>query len=261
MRILFAALLSLCLLATPALADFNQGKVAYDTKQWREAIANLRPAAERGDARAMVLLGNMYAYGFGVDKDDVEAFLLYRRAAEKDNKEGIIATAAFYQEGRGVSKNTRLAIEWFERGAKMGDQTCAFFYAIHLYQGSKGDTFDFKPNHAESYKWFLIASEGTVFPKMAQTSENMAKQIGEKLNALERAAAERGAREWRPMSPAQLGPAPDLELIENEEPAQKTDAAEDQTEAPAEAAPEDSKEESADAPEKTEPEPAEKAAE
>lgn len=228
MRILFAALLlSLCFTATPARADFNQGKIAYDTKQWREAIANLRPAAERGDARAMVLLGNMYAEGFGVEKDEVEAFVLYRRAAEKDNKDGIIAVATFYQGGRGVSKNIRLAIEWFERGAKMGDQVCAFFYAVHLYQGSKGDTFDFKPNHAESYKWFLIASEGTGFPNLAKTSENMAKQVGEKLNALERAAAERGAREWRPIPPSQLGPAPDHDLL-------KQEAAEDQTPAPQE---------------------------
>ena len=223
MRILFAALLlSLCLSATPALADFNQGKIAYDTKQWREAIANLRPAAERGDARAMVLLGNMYAQGFGVEQDDVEAFVLYRRGAEKDNKDAIVATATFYQGGRGVSKNTRLAIEWFERGAKMGDQTSAFFYAVHLYQGSKGDTFDFKPNHPESYKWFLIASQGTTFPVIASTAENMAKQIGEKLNALERAAAERGAHEWRPLPPSQLGPTPDHDLLNKETPENQT---------------------------------------
>jgi len=220
MRILLAALLSLFFAAMPARADFNQGKVAYDTRQWREAIANLRPAAERGDARAMILLGNMYAQGFGVEQDDVEAFVLFRRAAEKDNLEGIRAVATFYQAGRGVSANTRLAIEWFERGAKMGDQTCAFFYAVHLYQGSKGETFDFKPNHAESYKWFLIASEGMAFPNMAKVAENMAKQVGEKLNPLERAAAERGAKEWRPMSASQLGPPPDHELIEKNNAAQ-----------------------------------------
>lgn len=248
MRILFAALLSLSFFATPVLADFNQGKIAYDTKQWREAIANLRPAAERGDARAMVLLGNMYAQGFGVNQDDVEAFLLYRRAAEKDNKEGITATATFYQAGRGVSKNTRLAIEWFERGAKMGDQICAFFYAVHLYQGSKGDTFDFKPNHPESYKWFLIASEGTAFPNMAKVAENMAKQIGEKLNPLQRAAAERGAKEWRPVSPSQLGPAPDLELIDQNASAEKTEVPEDAAAeaAPGEASDDDQAEEASD---------------
>jgi len=255
MHIVLAALLSLFFTAAPALADFNQGKVAYDTRQWREAIANLRPAAERGDARAMILLGNMYAQGFGVDRDDVEAFLLFRRAAEKDNVEGIRAVATFYQGGRGVSQNTRLAIEWFERGAKMGDQTCAFFYAVHLYQGSKGETFDFKPNHSESYKWFLIASEGTAFPNMAQVAGNMAKQVGEKLNPLERAAAERGAKEWRPMSPSQLGPAPDHDLIEKDKAGSETKAT-PKTKATEEAAP-DAAEAQKQAEEKPEEQPAE----
>lgn len=231
MRILFAALLlSLCFTATPAAADFNQGKIAYDTQQWREAIANLRPAAERGDARAMVLLGNMYAQGFGVEKDEVEAFILYRRAAEENNKDGIVATATFYQEGAGVSKNTRLAIGWFERGAKLGDQTSAFFYATHLYRGSKGDTFDFKPNHPESYKWFLIASEGSAFPQMAAVAGNMAKQIGEQLNPLERAAAERAARDWRPTPPSELGPTPDHDLLKKPAAADSADAPENKTE-------------------------------
>lgn len=218
MRIVLAVLFCLCLLPAAALADFNQGKLAYDMKQWRQAISNLRPAAERGDARAMVLLGNMYANGYGVDKDDEEAFVLFRRAAQQDNLDGILATAAFYQEGRGVSQNTRLAIEWFGRGAKMGNQACAFFYAVHTYQGSKGKTYDFKPDAAESYKWFVIASRSAGLPAMAQTAENMAKQIGEKLNPLERAAAQRRADDWRPQSSSELGPVPDLDLLQNPAP-------------------------------------------
>lgn len=261
MRIVFAILFCLCLLPATALADFNQGKLAYDMKQWRQAITNLRPAAERGDARAMVLLGNMYAHGYGVEKDEEEAFILFRRAAHQDNLDGILATAAFYQEGRGVSKNTRLAIEWFGRGAEMGSQSCAFFYAVHTYQGSKGKTYDFKPDAAESYKWFVIASRSAGMPAMAKTAENMAKQIGDKMNPLERAAAQRRADDWRPKSASTLGPAPDLELLQKPDATEGAEGAmppEEQPEVRPETTPEEASPENA---QPEEPAPAEKHAE
>jgi TPR repeat protein len=209
-RIWALVVASLLVFPAAAQADFGQGKVAYDSGNWKEAITNLRPEVESGDARAMVLLANMYGNGHGVDQNFEEAFTLYRRAAALHNLEGILATATLYQEGKGIGKNTRLAILWFERGAKLGDQAAAFFYAVHLYQGSKGDTYDFKPDHPAAYKWFKIAENGKGFPAMGITAGKLAEEIGKKLNALEIASADRQVAAWQPQKPEELGPAPDL---------------------------------------------------
>jgi len=215
LRIWALVLASLLIFPAAAQADYGQGKVAYDSGNWKEAITNLRPEAEKGDARALVLLANMYGNGHGVDQDFEEAFTLYRRAAALNSLEGILATATLYQEGKGIGKNTRLAILWFERGAKLGDQAAAFFYAVHLYQGSKGDTYDFKPDHPAAYKWFKIAENGKGFPAMGITAGKLAEEIAKKLNPLEIATADRQVAAWQPQKPEELGPAPDLVAPEN----------------------------------------------
>lgn len=204
-------------LPAPARADFIEGKKSYDNKNWRRAIMLLRPLAEKGDARAMVLLGNMYAEGYGVEKDLTEAFFLYRGAAERNNPDGILATATLYQTGSGVPVNTRLAIMWFERGAKMGHQASAFFYAMHLYQGSKGESYDFKPDHVAAYKWFRIAARSRGNPKMARTADGLAEKLREKLDYNDVEVADREVVEWTPTDPRNLGPLPEVVAHEEKE--------------------------------------------
>ncbi len=152
------AFVILAISALPAFAGFDEGRKFYDDGNWQNAILHLRPAAENGDARALVLLANMYSEGYGVVQDRKEAFTLYYRAAVLNNPDAILAVATFYQQGIGVDQNDRLAIAWFERGARIGQPTAAFFYAIHLYQGRKGTTFDMKPDVPQAYKWFRIVA-------------------------------------------------------------------------------------------------------
>lgn len=196
-------------LPVAAMADFLEGKKSYDNKNWRRAIVQLRPLAEQGDARAMVLLGNMYAEGHGVGKDTTEAFTLYHRAAVRNNADAMLATAALYQVGDGVPVNTRLAILWFERGAKLGHQASQFFYAGHMYQGSKGETFDIKPDHIAAYKWFRIAARGRGNPRLAKAADKMAEQLRAKLDHNDVEVADREVAEWVPVDPRNLGPLPE----------------------------------------------------
>jgi TPR repeat protein len=202
-------------LAAPAAADFEAGKKAYDAKDWKTAIINLRPDAEAGDDRALVILGNMYADGLGVNKDLTEAFRLYHRAAEKNNPAGMLATATFYQQGYGVEPNTKLSIDWFERSAKLGHQTGAFFYAVALYQGSKGKSFDIKPDLPSAYKWFRIAAKSNNNDEVRKASNLFADKLAEQLKGDEVTTADREAASWKPVSPQELGPIPEAALIKN----------------------------------------------
>ena len=118
------------LLSTQAFAGFLEGKKAYDKADWMTAIMNLRPLVEAGDARAAVLLGNMYLDGHGVNEDAVEAASLYRKAALAHNTDAMVALAVLYQKGRGVDINIPVSRGWYERAARLGNQPAAFLYAL-----------------------------------------------------------------------------------------------------------------------------------
>jgi TPR repeat protein len=212
-RRLFALLLVSFLFTAPAFAGFDEGKQAYDKARWMEAIINLRPAVEAGDARAMILLANMYMEGHGVGQDSKEAFGLYHEAALKNNTDGMVAVATLYQTGNGVPVNTPLAVGWFERAARMGNMDAALIYAIHMYQGSKGKDYDIKPNHEASYRWFRIIAAHSQNKKQAHAAEMSAERLSKKLTHDEIVQGDREVANWKPEMPEEIGPDPEQKFI------------------------------------------------
>lgn len=194
----------------PAYAGFDEGKKAYDQKQWTQAITELRPLAEAGDDRAMVILGNMYNEGLGVMKDPKEAFSLYKRAAtQKNNADAMVAVAAMYTSGIGVNRNLNASLQWFGRAAQLGNQIGAFFYATVLFRGNKSPDDTISQDTYNAYKWYKIAAKDKKLPKIQQASEKLAKRIADKnLSAEEVAKADKEAVDWKPVEAASLGPAP-----------------------------------------------------
>ena len=65
----------------------KKGTEAYKQRNWAEALEWLLKAAEKGDAKAMLLLGNMYQYGWGVEEDWGKALDYYSEASDKGNGE------------------------------------------------------------------------------------------------------------------------------------------------------------------------------
>ncbi len=191
---------------------FARGKRAYDRGDWMKAIADLRPLAEFGDVRGMMLLGNMYQLGNGVSVDMREAFSLYHRAAMAGSTDGMVAIAAMYQSGIGVSLNTRLAIGWFERAARMGDQSGAFFYAIHNFQGSKGTTYDLKADPLAAYKWFRIAATNGENKRIRNSAFKLCLKLEEKLPPDKVIDVKKEVETWAPDTLDELGPDPEAVL-------------------------------------------------
>ncbi len=84
LRPITIALLPALLMVLPAAAqDFQKGSAAYKRGDYATAYQELRPLAERGNARAQNSLGLMYRYGRGVRQDYGEAAKWYRKAAER----------------------------------------------------------------------------------------------------------------------------------------------------------------------------------
>lgn len=195
----------------PAFAGFDEGKAAYDKKDWLTAIRELRPLAEHGDDRAMILLANMYASGYGVIPSHAMALSLYKRAAvEKNNPLAMDALGAAYVSATGVNQNLKVAQQWFLRSARLGDQTGAFFYATILAEGNKTRQNEIKPDPYNAYKWFKIAAaedQNKVFQKYAAKFAQgiLAKKLVTPGQA-KKADAEAAA--WKPVAVKDLGPLP-----------------------------------------------------
>jgi Sel1 repeat len=204
------------LLGAQAFAGFLEGKKAYDKADWMTAIMNLRPLVEAGDARAAVLLGNMYLDGHGVAEDAVEAATLYRKSALANNTDAMIALAVLYQQGRGLEINIPVSRGWYERAARLGNQPAAFIYALHLFGGSKGLRFDFKPDPAGAYKWLKIVAIHGPDKKLGATSDKMAEQIvAQKLITNdELVAADRDVANWKAEMPESFIRTPEEDRLE-----------------------------------------------
>ena len=77
--------------------------------------------AEKGNAAAQLNLGDMYANGRGVLKDDAEAARWYRLAAEQGVAAAQFNLGAIYATGEGVLKDSVLAHMWSNIAGANGD--------------------------------------------------------------------------------------------------------------------------------------------
>ena len=67
----------------PAWADYETGQRAWDAGHLDEALAQWRVAADAGERRAMLALGQRYRQGLGVLQDYVEAHVWFNLAASR----------------------------------------------------------------------------------------------------------------------------------------------------------------------------------
>lgn len=112
-----------------------------------------RKGAEQGDADAQLLLGNMYAAGTGVAKDDVEAVQWYRKAADQGNAAAQNNLGRMYEDGRGVAKDDSQAVQWYRKAADQGHSVAQYNLGL-VYANGEGVADD-----AQAVQWFRKAAE------------------------------------------------------------------------------------------------------
>lgn len=122
MRHLFA-ILTLVLLSIPAYAqDFDRGREAYARKDYAVALKEWLPLAERGNARAQLIVATLYQSGKGVPKNYARAALWHHRAAMQGKTEAQFNLGVLYQKGWGVSRDYVKAHMWFSIATTLGDE-------------------------------------------------------------------------------------------------------------------------------------------
>ncbi len=138
-------LIVLCIAGlVPAIAratPLQDGATAYSQGNYAEAMADLLPVANGGDALAQIIVGGMYAKGQGVPEDDVEAVRWFRLSADQGNADGQAALATVYQAGIGVTRDYAEAMRWFQAAAAQGNSSAQDGLGI-MYEYGEGVAID-----------------------------------------------------------------------------------------------------------------------
>jgi uncharacterized protein len=141
-------------LAPPAWADFAAADKAYQSGDYKAALAELQPLAKEGDAKAQRLLGKLYADGLGLDQDYKQAALWYQRSANQGYAAAMADLGDLYFYGNGVRQDQREALRWYRQGADHGDPEAEYDYGLIFHDGSGGQ----KRSFDAAMKWFLRAA-------------------------------------------------------------------------------------------------------
>jgi uncharacterized protein len=108
-----------CVLLLLLLHASLPGEVAASQEQpaVSRTLDILLQAAEKGDAKAQLELGNMYDSGKGVTRNFGEALKWYRKAAEQGDGDAQFALGDMYAAGQGVDRDYVQAYMWLTLSA------------------------------------------------------------------------------------------------------------------------------------------------
>ena len=134
--------------------DFSAGVEAYDRGDYEAAFVLWRSLAMGGDPRAQSRLGQMYAAGIGVRRNDQAALRWTRRAAEQGAVEARYDLAFRYSLGRGVRPNHARAAHWYGLLAEDGHAVAQELLA-EMYEEGQGVEKD----AARAAYWYRRAAE------------------------------------------------------------------------------------------------------
>jgi TPR repeat protein/class 3 adenylate cyclase len=144
------------LAALPQDADVQNWTARALTKarDYEEARALFKQAAEKGNAFAMTGLGALFQNGRGVSQDYAAARRWYEMAADKGSAEAMQQLGWLYEKGRGVAQDFVKARSWYRKAAENG-RTDAMHTLGWLHENGEGGAQDF----AQARGWYEKAAE------------------------------------------------------------------------------------------------------
>lgn len=139
---------------------FNYGKNFYDQKNYSEALRWFKISAEKGNADAQDMLGEMYANkGRGVPVDFAEAIKWYQRAAEQGHSRGLFHLGQMHEYGLGVKEDFYKAAKWYKKAADKGNIKALENLGYLYKKGGNGLQRDYR----KAANWYeKAANKGSV---------------------------------------------------------------------------------------------------
>lgn len=115
--------------------DYESGRAAYISGDFKRALEILQPLAADGNSEAQKLLGVMYDYGHGVKADPRRALEWYLKSAEQGDPAVQYQVGAKYFQGDGTERNYQEAARWWELAANGGQIDAQFNLGLMYFRG------------------------------------------------------------------------------------------------------------------------------
>jgi TPR repeat protein len=124
-----------------AAAAASAPDLAYGAYQGGKYLAAFaiatRRANDNADPAAMALLGEIYANGFGIRRDDEKAAAWYSLAADRGDRAAAYSLAMFRLGARGGPRDVQAAVDLLTRAAKLGHAAAAYDLALLYLDGQQ----------------------------------------------------------------------------------------------------------------------------
>ena len=137
-------------------SDFQKASQAYDKEDYATALREWKPLAEQGNARAQVSLGEMYAYGNGVEQNFQTAARWFKASAQQGNASAQHELGLLYFIGEGVKQDYEKAVGSFTQSAEQGHQDSQYTLANIYHKGS-----GVPQNLKTALMWYKHLSKGS----------------------------------------------------------------------------------------------------
>jgi len=118
-------LLTICLLygfSALCQSQLERGKQYYRWQDWTHALPLLQQAAKEGYGEACYLLGNMYYYGNGTEKNYTIAMRMYQRGLEFGYNLGNVELGVMYENGTGCTADPKKAFDYYCKSKEAGEK-------------------------------------------------------------------------------------------------------------------------------------------
>ena len=185
MKRMLITVCAILLLSSPLFANYKE---ALHKGDYADALKELRPLAQKGDAGAQSSLGLMYAMGRGVPQNLVEAGKWFRKAAEQGFAEAQYNLGLIYVKGLGVPQSNTEAMKWFRKSSDQGYAKAQYGLGAMYLQG-----LGVPKNLVQAYMWWYLAG--------SQGNQDAAKAINDikrKMTPAQISEAKKLASKWKP---------------------------------------------------------------
>lgn len=120
---------------------------------YASAWTQLQPLAQAGLPEAQQLLGEVYAYGLGVERDFRVADQWFRRAAAQGHSEALSELGPVFDDGQGATPPYTDALRWYLLAARQGKAQAQYQVGVMLAKGHGA-----VPDLAAAYQWLRRAA-------------------------------------------------------------------------------------------------------
>ncbi len=157
--------------------EFQNGKTAYEQKNFKAALKHYENAAKENHAEAAYQLGLMYSQGKGMKKGDAKkAFTAYAKAAAAGHTQAMFQMGNAYDYGYGTKKDRDKAKHYYLLAAENGNVEGMLAHVRELRVSGENE---------EAFNWVKKAHElgsveaAYIMGVMYMKAEGVAKNYGE----------------------------------------------------------------------------------